>query len=158
MVFFECLDKNIPILAGEEVGQTPMRWDIIFLDGLHHADQVERDIENSLKCLNPGGTIVCHDMLPMHEFGTIIPMRPDHNEWWGDVYKTWIKLRQTRSDLEMNVVDCDHGCGIIRKGSQQLLTLATIVPGTEITYQDFDRNRKEWMNVISVEEFRQRYL
>ena len=37
------------------------KFDIIFIDGLHHADQVEKDIDNSLKYLNEGGIIVMHD-------------------------------------------------------------------------------------------------
>jgi len=41
------------------------KFDLIFIDGLHHADQVERDIINSLAVLNEGGTIVCHDMNPI---------------------------------------------------------------------------------------------
>ena len=40
-------------------------FDIIFIDGLHEAKQVERDILNSLEVLNEGGYIVCHDMNPI---------------------------------------------------------------------------------------------
>src|SRR5690554_871976 len=49
--FFESLDED-------------QKYDIIFIDGLHHADQVLKDINNSLKHLNENGVIVCHDMLP----------------------------------------------------------------------------------------------
>ena len=31
------------------------KFDLIFIDGLHHADQVKRDFENSLRCLNDNG-------------------------------------------------------------------------------------------------------
>ena len=37
-------------------------FDIVFIDGLH--DQVAKDIENSLRVLNPGGIIVMHDCNP----------------------------------------------------------------------------------------------
>jgi len=40
---------------------------IIFVDGLHHADQVYKDIKNGLDHLNKGGAIVCHDMSPRAE-------------------------------------------------------------------------------------------
>ena len=43
------------------------KFDLIFIDGLHHVDQVYRDIINSLACLNPDGIIICHDMLPTSE-------------------------------------------------------------------------------------------
>ena len=39
------------------------KYDIIFIDGLHENEQVYRDINNSLKCLNSGGTIIMHDVL-----------------------------------------------------------------------------------------------
>ena len=43
------------------------KFDIIFVDGLHHADQVYKDIKNGLDHLNKGGAIVCHDMSPRAE-------------------------------------------------------------------------------------------
>ena len=39
------------------------KFDFVFVDGLEH-DQVRRDVENALRCLNPGGYIALHDMLP----------------------------------------------------------------------------------------------
>jgi predicted O-methyltransferase YrrM len=37
-------------------------FDIVFIDGFHHSDQVAK--ENSLRVLNPGGIIVMHDCNP----------------------------------------------------------------------------------------------
>jgi predicted O-methyltransferase YrrM len=42
-------------------------FDIIFIDGLHHADQLKKDIINSLKVLNDKRTIICHDVNPPSE-------------------------------------------------------------------------------------------
>ena len=42
-------------------------YDLVFIDGLHVADQVERDIVNSLLNLAPAGTIVLHDCNPTTE-------------------------------------------------------------------------------------------
>ena len=39
-------------------------YDVVFVDGLHERDAVYRDINNSLKFLNDGGYIICHDMNP----------------------------------------------------------------------------------------------
>ncbi len=36
------------------------KWGLIFIDGLHEADQVYRDIQNSVKHLAFGGTVVLH--------------------------------------------------------------------------------------------------
>lgn len=57
-------------------------FDLIFIDGLHHADQVKRDFENSLRCLSDNGFIVIHDVLPENEAGTIVPR--ETKQWWGD--------------------------------------------------------------------------
>lgn len=132
------------------------KYDIIFIDGLHHADQVEKDIINALACLNPGGTIVCHDMLPTNKHMQEIPMRPDHNEWTGDVWRSWLKLRATRNDLEMCCIDTDWGTSVIRRGTQELISLPK--PVEDITYEEWVINKQKWMNVISVAEFKKRYL
>lgn len=130
-----------------------IKFDIIFIDGLHHADQVEKDIQNSLDALNPGGIIVMHDCLPTSEFMQRIPMLPEHNEWTGDTWRAYFKFRRERADLEMSVVDTDWGCGLIRPGTQTLLSTTN-----NPFYEDFARHKYDWMNVISVEEFKQRYL
>lgn len=123
-----------------------MKFDCIFIDGLHHAEQCERDIINSLAILNEGGTIICHDMSPVHEAHTRVP-RVTKN-WNGDVFKTWLKLRQSRVDLSMLVVDIDWGCGIIQRGSQQLLKVSEA-----IKFDSLMKNKKQWLNLFTVEEF-----
>ena len=126
-----------------------IKYDIIFIDGLHHDYQVYQDIQNSLKHLTDNGTIVCHDMNPPWE----ITQRKTGvvGTWNGDCWKAWVKLRTTLSEYSMEVVDTDHGVGIIRKGKQQLLT--NIVTD----YWEMDANRKEILNLISVAEFKQLY-
>jgi SAM-dependent methyltransferase len=123
-------------------------FDIIFVDGLHHADQVLKDIETSLNVLNEGGYIVCHDMNPKEEEHQRIPF--SGGIWNGDCWKAFVELRRTRTDLEMCVVDIDHGCGIIKKGSQKPLEIES----EELTYENFDRNRSIWLNLIGWEKFK----
>jgi hypothetical protein len=123
-------------------------YDLIFIDGLHLREQVIRDIENSLTHLNDGGIIITHDMLPeseWHQFRTPWDGRP----WTGDSWKAFADLRCTRKDLDMAVVDCDWGCGIIKRGSQELYLRTDL----EWTWQDFVYNKKDIMNIITVEEF-----
>ena len=61
------------------------KFDLIFIDGLHHAEQVERDIVNSYALLNKGGCILIHDCDPWNEEVTMIP--PVSVAWTGDVWK-----------------------------------------------------------------------
>ena len=95
------------------------KFDVIFIDGLHHADQVYRDIANALLCLNDDGYIVCHDMNPELEQHQVIPF--NGGIWNGDCWKAYVQLRQERDDLAMYVVDTDYGCGVIKKGYHCLL-------------------------------------
>jgi|TARA_R110000744_G_scaffold182756_2_gene302062 hypothetical protein len=128
-------------------------FDIIFIDGLHHDDQVIKDIENSLKILNTGGTIVVHDCLPTTEKQQ---ERDDHGGvWLGDVWKGIAYLRINRSDIQIEVVDTDLGCGVItKKDSKKWDT-----NGEEWNvYGYYQSNKTELMNIISTEDFKQKYF
>jgi SAM-dependent methyltransferase len=100
--------------------QNDKTFDIIFIDGLHHGDQVLKDIENSLEVLNEGGTILCHDMLPNSDEMQRVPRVQDI--WTGDCWKAWFKLRGTRKDLFMFIIPSDWGVGIIQVGSQEIVS------------------------------------
>lgn len=117
------------------------KFDIIFVDGLHHRDQVLRDINNSLLCLNSGGYVVCHDMSPETEIMQRVPQQSP--SWNGDCWKAWVHLRSTRPDLTMFVIDIDHGCGIIKYGQQPTLNI-----DCELNWDNLVKNREYWLNLI----------
>ena len=96
------------------------RYDLIFIDGLHIADQVERDIQNSLRHLSPGGTIVLHDCNPptlahAGEEPEIWKGEGDnrHFVWCGTVWKAVSKLTLWES-LDFVTIDTDWGVGILQ--------------------------------------------
>lgn len=126
-------------------------FDIIFIDGLHHSSQVYQDIKNSLSFLSENGYIICHDMLPPDEEYQLIP--PVQNLWTGDCWKAWVKLRQSEQFLTMYTVDTDFGCGIICRGYQDLIK----IEDTQITWNNFVDHKDDWMNIISIEEFKNIY-
>jgi len=126
------------------------RYDCIFIDGLHHSDQVYKDIKNALYYLAEGGTIIMHDCKPTTEFMQRIPLTTQV-EWTGDTWKAYVKVRTEREDLEMFVVDTDWGCGVIRAGKQEKLVIPS---GVELTYANFEKYHAEWLNLISVEQFK----
>lgn len=138
--------------------QNRFGFDIIFIDGLHHADQVHTDIINSLAILNKGGIIVCHDMIPSSYEAQLVPRQTKH--WNGDCWKAFVQLRTERADLEMKTIQTDCGLGIIKKGVQELIDVPyTIYHGSDIEfYLDFEAHQKEWLNAITVEEFKTLYL
>jgi len=123
------------------------KYDIIFIDGLHQDYQVYKDIINALKHLNENGIILCHDMNPPHELcqsENMIAMGP----WNGNGWKAFAKLRSTRKDLEMYVINTDWGLGVIRKGKQKLIPIPFI-----LSYEFLEDNRDEILNLIEVEDF-----
>lgn len=142
--FFDSLDSNV-------------KFDIIFIDGLHIDIQVDKDIENSLKFLNDGGTIVLHDCNPPTESHALeIPVfgPPTNGNWNGTVYKSLIKLRLYRNDCLLKTVDSDWGVGILTKEKSQTLNA---FPSDAISWEFFDNNRKEILGLISVDEFNMMY-
>jgi len=132
--------------SDEFFAQNNDSFDLIFIDGLHHADQVERDILNALNVLNENGTICVHDCNPMTKEMQIVPRQ--QAAWTGDVWKTWVKLRATRPHLKMYVINADNGCGIIRRGTQ----ITTNIPDP-LTYEELDKNRGKMLNLVDVNEF-----
>ena len=142
------LEKPDYVLTSDEFfKQNSEKFDVIFVDGLHHADQVYVDITNAVEALNENGYIVCHDINPLTEEAQTVPYV--RGTWNGDCWKAFVKLRSTRTDLEMYTVDIDHGCGVIRKGKQETLNITA----EEIQYENFEKNKVKWLNLISPERF-----
>ena len=57
-------------------------FDVVLVDGLHHADQVFRDVQNALLHLADGGAIVMHDCNPQSEAAQRVPR--EVRVWNGD--------------------------------------------------------------------------
>jgi len=87
------------------------KFDVIFIDGLHEYFQCQKDIINSLSCLNPGGFILIHDMIPLDWRSEFVPRMQD--TWNGDVWKTAYELSKS-NNLEFSIVEADNGVGIIK--------------------------------------------
>jgi len=132
--------------------QNDKTFDVIFIDGLHHAEQVFKDIENALEVLNEGGTIFCHDMLPIEEVQAKVPR--ETQVWNGDCWKAWYKLKGTRDDLDMFVIERDWGVGVIKKGSQEVVKELDI-PMSEMTWSFYmEHKRKNTIGKIDGKEFK----
>jgi SAM-dependent methyltransferase len=124
-------------------------FDLIFIDGLHLYEQVLRDVENSLNCLNPGGLIVMHDCMPIqiqHQ-----ARYPIIGDWNGDVWKAAALIRMHAGDVHFCVLDMDWGCGILTPDSTQTLFPAT--PVENMDWNFYVQNKKQLLNVVSVEEW-----
>jgi hypothetical protein len=132
-------------------------FDVIFIDGLHEASQVEKDIHNALKHLSPKGTIVLHDCNPPTLEHTTTGDK--HGHWNGDTYKAFIKFQMQYPEYEAYTIDTDWGCGVIHTPARDGGAIGWIdswsnFKGVIDDWDYFDRNRKSLLNLISVEEFK----
>lgn len=127
--------------------------DIVFVDGLHTYEQSLRDVENSLKYLNPEGVIVLHDCLPANEAEAMPSLEeakrhPDFKGFWtGDVYKTILHLRATRQDLFVAVVDVDHGVGIVKRGKPENMLDFKLEDIRTLGFDDLIKNKEKFLNL-----------
>ena len=135
--FFESLDKDF-------------KYDVIFIDGLHHSEQVDIDIENSLNHLVDNGVIVLHDCDPFMYEVNYIRVIEDYLgvAWNGTVWKTIYKLKATRPDLNICTVNTDEGVGLIKRESQELVPF----DNPYFEYKIFQQNRTRDLNLISPEK------
>lgn len=131
------------IAAGE-------RFDIVFIDGLHHHDQVYRDVENSLTCLSDGGAILMHDCLPPDRYHETDPVT-NGITFCGTVWRAFVQFRK-RLDLDAIVGDFDYGVGLIRK-VRNPVPLALEKTMDNLCYADFSANREAWMRPVGSEVF-----
>ena len=121
-------------------------FDFIFIDGDHRCEQVDKDINNALNILTPNGIIMCHDCLPdreEHQFKS--PVVP---HWNGDVWTSIVKLRITRPDLYVATINSDCGCGIVKRGKQDVYISVEDI----YTWEYYMSNRIALMNVVEVSE------
>lgn len=126
------------------------KYDIIFIDGLHHSEQVDKDIRNSINVLNENGVIILHDCNPTSEEEQLVPR--ETTRWLGDVWKSFVSFKSfNKLNYECFVVDTDCGCGVIRHGKTSL----DIELPEKLTYQWFNKNRKQALNLISIQDFKQ---
>lgn len=143
---------NYPMPSDDFFASLPIgrQYDIVFVDGLHQHEQVVRDVENSLRFLSPGGTVLLHDCNPP----TAWHASHDSNggEWNGTVYKAILELRARRSDLEIFVVDTDWGVGVVRVGTAVPVDQAKVQAAME-DFSVFDANRTELLDLRSPEAF-----
>jgi hypothetical protein len=140
-------DEFFDLIKGHE----DIKYDIIFIDGLHEYSQVKKDIENSLNHLQPNGFILMHDCNPVSHDAQI----PDRKTiaWNGDVWKSFVEFKQNNPNFECCVVDTDFGVGFIKNNGETFNSN----PQLDLDYQTFDINRKKYLNLLTWDEFKTTY-
>ena len=146
--FFEKLDKK-------EILSDSNKFDVIYIDGLHLADQVDRDINNALNFIKEDGFIVLHDCNPptqwhaREEYG--FHLTPAKGLWNGTTWKAFLKWR-FNDTVKSCCVDTDWGIGIISKKRAIGDSIKESNPFFE--FKEFELNRNESLNLISFNELK----
>ena len=139
-------DDFFDLLKGHE----DIKYDIIFIDGLHHADQVKKDIRNSLNHIVEGGFILLHDCNPVSYEAQLVPRQTI--AWNGDVWEAFVDFKAHYPKMKCSVIDTDFGVGVIKVG-ERLCTLQANI----WDWDYFNNNRKTLLNLITWDEFKTNY-
>jgi hypothetical protein len=142
-------------LSANEVLSNKIQFDVIFIDGLHLAEQVDRDIENSLKYIKDDGFIVLHDCNPPSEWHARERYNYRHTPavdyWNGTTWKAFLKWRFVPS-VNSCCIDSDWGIGVLSKKQQIGKNIQS--QNSFFEFAVFNNNRKEYLNLIDFESFK----
>lgn len=148
-------DEFFDKIESGEILNKEINFDVVFIDGLHLAEQVDRDIENSLRYLREGGFIVLHDCNPPTEWHAreefSCKLTPAGVNWNGTVWKSFVKWRTNKS-ISMCCIDTDWGVGVISNSIMIGQPMDSINPFFE--YKWLDSNRKEILNLVDFNDFK----
>jgi hypothetical protein len=147
-------EVNYPMTSDaffELIKEHDIKYDIIFIDGLHHADQVEKDIQNALNHLVPNGFIVMHDCNPVSYEAQLIPR--ETVAWNGDTWKAFVDFKFNHPLYKCYVIDTDFGVGVIQNNNTERNKLSL----EKWNWEEFNQNKKQLLNLISWDEFKTTY-
>lgn len=131
---------------------------VVFVDGLHTYEQSLKDVINSLDHLEPGGVILMHDCNPLTEEAAYpadsinhakVELREYQGIWNGDVWKAIVHMRSLHPELEVFVLDCDHGIGVVRRGKPHDTLSYSAAQIKQLSYKDLELNRTRFLNLKS---------
>ena len=143
--------------AGRLFSQHPI--DLCLVDGMHEYHYALRDVENTLNYLQQDGVIIMHDCNPATAAEAISFEEWKNNNyqgnWNGDVWKAIVHLRSLRKDICVFVLNVDYGLGIVCKRPPENSLPFTQAEIEKMTFNDFEKNREQWLNLKPIEYFYQ---
>lgn len=154
----EVKDANVTFkgTSDEFFSQNKEQFDVCFLDGLHLAHQVWKDIQNSMECLSENGMIVLHDTNPpnwMRAHSDHEDYLANPREWNGSVWKALYQAR-TYFHCAIITVDSDEGCSIISK-NKSALPIEDVNPFFD--YGIMKNDRQYHLGLVSVDDFKNKF-
>lgn len=124
------------------------KWDAIFIDGDHFAEQVYKDLCNAFEHLSDDGVIFMHDSLPWHYYMTIESAIDNRGATCQDAWKVIEYCLKEREDMHVCTIEENGGgLGIITKAKDTRPMLPREF-NKFYQYGVYERNRFKFMNTI----------
>ena len=109
-----------------------IKFDVIFIDGLHHFEQCQEDCINAMSALNKNGIILFHDFLPRSYFEENVPRK--QISWTGNVWKVAVELMNSKN-VDFKICNIDYGIGILKlKNNFEYLKMPEL---KEMNFEDY---------------------
>ena len=128
---------------------------MIFIDGLHLAEQVYRDIKNALAVLKPNGFIILHDCNPPTEYlsreDCYFKFSPAKWSWNGSTWKGYYAARRNLA-ITGTCINSDWGVGVLSK--KEMFTPLKGDGNPFFEYRIMADNREEMLNLTSFDNFK----
>ena len=109
-----------------------IKFDVIFIDGLHHYEQCQEDCIKAMSALNKNGVILFHDFLPRSFFEENVPRK--QISWTGNVWKVAVELINSKN-VNFKICNIDMGIGILKLKSDFEYKLMPELK--DMTYKNF---------------------
>lgn len=116
-------------------------FDVIFIDGLHHCDQVRKDISNALKC-SPKAVIL-HDTIPHSKEMQEVPRNT--KQWTGDCWRAAVGFIESYPDVRVETYRSDFGVSVFYPEGKKT---RKYFEDTEMSYEYFKKNAVELLRII----------
>lgn len=120
------------------------KFNLIFIDGDHTAEQVYRDVQGALSVLATDGAICLHDCNPSTEAMQRVP--PVQSEWTGDCWKAVARLR-AEGEHTVRVVNTDYGVAVILPYRPEA-PISLPRPWQELAWEDLVAERRSLLGLI----------
>ena len=140
---------NVRKTSDEFFADNTKKFDLIFIDGLHHYDQVKKDILNSISILESNGIILMHDCMPRDYYYQAVPI--SQFNWNGDTWKAFLEIR-SNDNYDSYCCYADEGIGVILKRPNKNKLNLNIEKFKNFNFNFYVENYQKFLNLIEYEE------
>ena len=146
--YCECIYVNYKMTSDVFFSNNIKKYDIIFIDGLHTAYQVSKDIYNSINCLNDGGWIILDDVYPHCEYEqerlNLRKVGPQTGDVWKAVYNILDTINEI-SDVLYFINNTERGSLVfkVKSNNNKNIIIDETIPNCNIDGW-YEGNDAEW--------------